>query len=158
MPSTRRSRRARSASTVSALAAALVLALVPLSVAAEQLVRGFDAGAPRFWAALVAVQFLWAIGYAASSLPVWAKWPDGALQDRLTIVQGVVVSGLAGNIAYYGGFYYIGFAEIACFIGSGLAGWGGDKFLTPLLSRLTAAIEALTGRGPGENGGGGAKP
>ena len=125
-----------------------MLAVIPLSVAAESLVRSFDPSAPRFWASLAAVQFLWLLGYTASSLPVWAKWPDGALADRLTILQGVVVSGLAGNVAYYGGYYHVGFAEVVCFIGAGIAGWGGDKFLTPILQRVNAAIGALTGGKP----------
>jgi len=136
------------------IASGLLLAVVPLSVVAEQLVRAFDPEAPRFWAALAAVQVLWLFGYAASSLPTWAKWPDGALADRLSIVQGALVSGLAGNIAYYGGYYYAGFAEVACFIGSGVAGWGGDKFLTPVLDRINAAIGALTGRQQGGDAGG----
>lgn len=129
------------------IASGLLLAVVPLSVAAEQLVQAFDPSASRFWAALAAVQVLWLFGYAASSLPVWAKWPDGTVGDRLTIVQGALVAGLAGNIAYYGGYYYAGFAEVACYIGSGVAGWGGDKFLTPVLQRVNAAIAAFTGGG-----------
>ena len=109
------------------IASGLLAALVPLAaLAVDEMAHHFEPGTMRFWWTLGAVQVLWLFGYLASSLPAWAKWPDGTVQDRLTIVQGVMVGGLSGNIAYYGGFYYAGFAEIACFIGTGLAGWGGD--------------------------------
>ena len=132
------------------IASGLFLVLVPLAArAAEQLARDFEPGTTRFWFTLAAVQVLWAIGYAASSLPAWAKWQDGTRLDRLTIVQGVVVAGMAGNICYYGAFYYMGAAEIASFICSGLAGFGGDKFLAPLIGRLHTAFDAFTGRNNG---------
>ncbi len=142
------------------IASGCLLALVPLAaLAAEQLVRAFEPSGLRFWVTLAAVQILWFVGYAASSLPAWAKWPDGTVLDRLTIIQGVVTGALAGNICYYGGLYYLDIAEVACFIGTGLAGFGGDKFVSPLLSRLHAALDAFTGSGgPGANDGGGAKP
>lgn len=140
------------------VASGFVLALVPLvALAAEQVVRVFEPGTVRFWVTLGAVQLLWMFGYAASSLPLWAKWPDGTVQDRLTIVQGVVVGCIAGNIAYFGGYYIGNLAEIACFIGTGLAGWGGDKFLTPLLGRVVAAYEAIFGKA-GAGGDVGPKP
>ena len=140
------------------IASGFLLASVPLvALAAEQAVRAFEPGTLRFWVTLGAVQMLWLVGYGASSLPAWAKWPDGTMQDRLMIVSGVITSGVAGNIAYYGGFYYAGFAEIACFIGTGLAGWGGDKFLTPLLGRVVTAFDAILGRA-GTGGDGGTKP
>jgi hypothetical protein len=144
------------------IASGLLLASVPLAaLAAEQAVRMFEPGTVRFWVTLGAVQMLWLVGYGASSLPAWAKWPDGTMQDRLTIVSGVITSGIAGNIGYYGGYYLVGLAEISCFISTGLAGWGGDKFLTPLLGRVVTAFDAILGKGAagGEGGGnGGTKP
>lgn len=120
------------------------LALVPLAaVAAEQAVLRMDAGGLRFWVATAAVQILWLAGYAASSLPEWAQWKDTSGGEvviatrRLKIIQGMVIAGLAGNIAYFGGFYYAGVAEAGCFIAAAVAAYGGDKFLAPLLSRIT---------------------
>ena len=140
------------------IASGLLLASVPfVALGAEQVVRVFEPGTVRFWATLAAVQLLWLVGYGASSLPAWAKWPDGTTQDRLTIVSGVITSGIAGNIGYYGGYYLVGLAEIACFISTGLAGWGGDKFLTPLLGRVVTAFDAILGKG-GAGGEGGSKP
>jgi len=103
-------------------------------------------GDVRFWVALIAVQVLWVAGHAASSLPQWAQWLDDSgepvvvRERRLKIVQGAIVSGLAGNIAYYGGYYYINLAEVACFISAAIAAYGGDRFLTPILGRITGRI------------------
>lgn len=126
----------------------LPLLLVPLAAyAGDQAVRTLDAGTWRFWAAFIAVQLLWLLGYAGSSLPEWAKWHDttggdiAVAERRLKIIQGMVVAMLAGNIAYYGGHYYLGVAQVACFIGAAAAAWGGDKFLTPILSRITGKAQ-----------------
>lgn len=123
-------------------------ALVPLAAAAaEQAVRAADPGAPRFWAALAAVQVLALFGYAASSLPQWAGWIDdtggavAVLERRLKIVQGLVIAILAGNLAYFGGFYCFAWPEIPCFGAAAMASYGGDRFLSPLLSRLTGRIQ-----------------
>lgn len=130
------------------IASGWLLALLPLAaLGAEQLLRVFEPGNWRFWAAFGVVQLLWLWGYLASSLPAWAKWDDGTVLDRLTIVQGTFVAALAGNIAYHGGFYYLGLAEIVCFIATSVAAWGGDKFLSPLLQRGYA----LFGAAPGSN-------
>lgn len=124
------------------------LALVPLDVyAAEQAVLRIDAGGVRFWAATAAVQMLWLSGYAASSLPEWAQWKDtnggevAIATRRLKIIQGMVIAGLSGNIAYFGGFYYFGIAEVGCFIAAAVAAYGGDKFLTPVLGRITGRAQ-----------------
>lgn len=126
----------------------LPLALVPLAVAAaEAAVRELDASGVRFWAAFAAVQVLWLLGYAGSSLPQLAKWQDttggevAIAERRLTIIQGVAVAALAGNIAYFGGYYYAGLAQVVCFIGAAAAAWGGDKFLTPILARITGRAQ-----------------
>lgn len=122
--------------------------LMPLAAyAAEQAMRALDPGAPRFWWALVAVQILSLVGYAASSLPQWAGWIDDSggavavLERRLKIVQGLAIAILAGNCAYYGGFHYFGMAEVLCFGAAAVAAYGGDRFLSPLLSRLTGRVQ-----------------
>lgn len=116
-----------------------------IAFALEQGLRTIDPGAGRFWATMGAVQLLALLGYAGSSLAQWAKWPDGTLLDRLTIMQGAVTSILAGNLCYYGGFYLlpiwqINLPEIGCFIATPVAGWGGDKFISPILARITGKI------------------
>jgi hypothetical protein len=122
----------------------LLLVLVPIAAyAAEAVTRELDAESWRFWAAFIAVQILWGLGYAGSSLQEWAGWQDKSGGDvaiaerRLKIIQGMVIAALAGNIAYFGGHYYLGVAQVACFIGAAAAAWGGDKFLTPILTRIT---------------------
>lgn len=122
----------------------LVLGLIPwAAIAAEAATHELDAGSWRFWAAFGAVQILWGLGYAGSSLHEWAGWKDTSGGDvaiaerRLKIIQGMVIAALAGNIAYYGGYYYLSVAQVACFIGAAAAAWGGDKFLTPILTRIT---------------------
>jgi hypothetical protein len=67
-------------------------------------------------------------------------------ERRLKILQGLVVALLAGNIAYYGGYYYFTLAEIACFIAAAVAAWGGDKFLTPLLQRVLELFSRVFGK------------
>jgi hypothetical protein len=124
----------------------LLLFLLPIAaLAAEVAGRSLD-GSWRFWVTLVAVQMATTLGYGASSLPQWAKWRDGSLYERLVIVQGFWVAMLAGNIAYYGSFYYLPSMgvltnEVGCFIGAAVAGFGGDRFLTPLLFRITGKIQ-----------------
>lgn len=112
------------------------------AVLAEAGVRTMNFSSAQFWWTLAAVQLLGCFGYGCSSLPQFAGWIDptgGAvvqLERRLKIMQGVLIALLAGNLAYYGSWYY-NFAEIVCFGAAALAAYGGDKFLTPLLSRLT---------------------
>lgn len=127
----------------------LLAGFLPLAAfAAEKIARSIDAGEIRFWVAFGAVQILAFAGYGASSLPEWAKWVDlegGAMaivERRLKILQGLIIALLAGNIAYYGGYYYAMLAEIVCFIGAAVAAYGGDRFLSPLLSRITGRVQA----------------
>lgn len=102
-----------------------------------------QAGTARFWAAAAAVQVLSLFGYAGSALPDWAQWVDdtGGLvaiaERRLKILKGMVLAFLAGNVAYFGGYYLAGAPEIACFIAAAVAAYGGDKFLAPVLGRIT---------------------
>lgn len=114
--------------------------LIPTSaLALDTTVRSMDGGG-RFWVTLFAVQILATLGYAASSLAQWQGWPDGTLGVRLNIVQGMLTAILAGNIGFYGGYYYFNLAEVVCFITAAVAAWGGDKFLSPLLSRITGRM------------------
>lgn len=114
-----------------------------LAIAAHAAVAAFDPTTNRFWAALGAVQVLAFIGFGASSLPSLAGWidengsPVERLERKLNIIRGAIVACLAANICYYGGFYYMGAAEVGCFMGAAVAAYGGDKFLSPLLSRIT---------------------
>ena len=123
----------------------LCIAFPCVALAVDQSLRIMDPGTSRFWAAMLAVQVLGAVGYCGSNLAQWARWPDGSLLDRLTIAQGAVTSLLAANFAYYGGFYLlptwqINLPEIGCFIATPIAAWGGDKFISPILSRITGKI------------------
>lgn len=129
----------KAAATVAMSPAWLLLVSVNAAIAAEQTTR-LMTGDDRFWWTLLAVQVLAALGYAASSLAQWAGWPDGTLAMRLNIVQGAVTAFLAGNIGFYGSFYYFSLAEVVCFITAAVAAWGGDKFLSPLLSRITGKM------------------
>ena len=56
---------------------------------------------------------------------------------RLLAIALFSTSLFAANIAYYGGYYYTGAAEIASWLAAGIAAFGGDKFVSPLLSRIT---------------------
>lgn len=117
----------------------ILLLAVNTAIAAEQTTRHME-GDERFWWTLLAVQVLCSMGYAASSLAQWAGWPDGSLAVRLNIVQGGVTAFLAGNIGFYGAYYYFTLAEVASFIAAAVAAWGGDKFISPILSRITGKI------------------
>lgn len=121
----------------------LLMAIPAAAFAAEAVLAKFEPTTMRFWMAFIAVQFLNVLGYAASSLPQLANWVDdsGTNVERLTrrykIISGCCVAAMAGNIGYYGGMYYVGVAEIGCFIAAAVCAYGGDKFLTPLLARIT---------------------
>jgi hypothetical protein len=122
---------------LNSIASAFLLALIPLSaLAADMAVGKLDLGNLRFWGVLAAVQAVTLVGYCASSLPQWAGWVDGTALVRLTIIQGVVTSLMAGNIAFFTGLYYAGLTEIVALMAAGAGGFGGDKFLVPVLQRL----------------------
>ena len=95
----------------------------------------------RFWGALLAVQCITALGYFASSLPTWARWLDdqATMEQRLAVVSGALTAVMAGNVAYFGSLYYMHTAEVSAFISSGVAAWGGDKFLTPILQKIVGS-------------------
>lgn len=130
-----------------------LLPLAPLAaLAADQAVRALDPGAPRFWWTMGFVQGLALLGYGCSSLQQWAGWIDDTggpvtvLERRLRIVQGMLIGFMAGNCAYYGGFYYFGLHEAACFLAAAIGAYGGDKFLSPLLVRFSGMFKAVFGK------------
>ena len=94
-----------------------------------------DFHSARWWATFAAVQVIAVIGYAAASLPAWARWDDGSTQDRLAIIQGVIASVLAGNIAYMLSAYAVKAPEVWSLVGAALAAYAGDAYLRPLLNR-----------------------
>lgn len=98
--------------------------------------RVFDFESPYWWLTFGAVQIIVLIGYAAASLPAWAKWEDGNRQDRLTIIQGVIASILAGNIAYSLSYYAARAPEVWCLVAAALAAYAGDAYLRPMLQRV----------------------
>lgn len=131
----------------------LLVPLAPLAaLAAEQAVRSLDPGAPRFWWTMGFVQALVLLGYGCSSLQQWAGWIDDTggpvtvLERRLRIVQGMLIGLMAGNCAYYGGFYYSGLHEVACFLAAAVGAYGGDKFVSPLVMRLSGMFKAVFGK------------
>lgn len=125
------------------LFAGSVLLVPAVALAADAVLAHFEPTTARFWTAWFAVQVLSAIGYGASSLPELANWVDaeGSAVDRLKrrykIIQGCLLAVLAGNVGYFGGMYYMGVSEIGCFIATSVCAYGGDKFISPLLSRIT---------------------
>lgn len=103
----------------------------------------------RFLVAHLFVMFLSVCGWAGSSLPKVAGWVDG-VKEKLEILQGIIIAQIAGGIAYYGGFYLMpgyGYqlAEVACFMATIVASWGGDRFMTPLLNTFARFAERVTG-------------
>lgn len=84
---------------------------------------------------LAFAQVLAIVGYLASSLPAWAGWVDGTVLQRLTIVQGAVVAILAGNVAFFLALEYE-FSQIITLLSAAAGGYGGDKFLAPVLARV----------------------
>lgn len=121
----------------------LILICMSCALLAHAAVAVFDPTTSRFWAACLAVQVLAVIGFGASSLPSLAGWVDcngtdvERLERKLNIIRGGIVSLMAANICYYGGYYYMGAAEVGCFMAAAVAAYGGDKFIMPLLSRIT---------------------
>ena len=129
-----------------------ILTLVPmLAYSAEQTARTLegDSTTSAFWYLLLAVQVLSLIGHIASSLGEWAQWHDtsGSQLDiksrRYRLMQGGAVSILAGNIAYFGGYYLVSIGHIEALISSAMAAWAGDRFLTPLMERFTGRMKAI---------------
>jgi len=92
----------------------------------------------------VAVQGISLMAHGASSLTEWAQWKDDSgtpvelATRRLKVIQGLIISILAGNVAYYGiQFTTEKIDEVPSLILAGVAAYGGDRFLTPILQRIT---------------------
>lgn len=75
-------------------------------------------------------------GYGSSSLSMWAGWADGTVRDRLLIIQGLMAAMFGGNVAYLGGLYMADLPEWMALMAAGAGGFGGDKFLAPLMQRI----------------------
>lgn len=145
MRSTLKFPRPGSAFIASALA---MMAAVPVAaLAADFTMRSMDLGSPRWWATLAFVQAVILVGYGASSLALWAGWRDGPLATRLTLIQGVLTALLAGNAAYFLGVTAGTLPDIPSMIVAGVAGWGGEKFLTPILQRINDVFSTFIGKG-----------
>lgn len=115
----------------------ILLLIIPLmAIAASETVKALDFHSARWWGLFIFVQLITLLGYAASSLSQWAGWIDGTVLARLTIIQGVACSLMAGNIAFLLGVHYMQVTEVQALIASGAGGYGGDKLLTPLLNRI----------------------
>lgn len=113
----------------------VALFLIPIAAfAADRAALDLTNG--RWWAILGFVQAITLLGYAASSLSQWAGWIDGTVLVRLQIIQGVMVAILAGNVAYFTALHSANLPEVYALMSSGAGGYGGDKFLTPLLTRI----------------------
>lgn len=91
----------------------------------------------------IAVQGISLMAHGASSLTEWAQWKDDSgtpvelATRRLKVVQGLMVSIFAGNVAYYGLQVTTQTDDVPSLILAGVAAYGGDKFLTPILARIT---------------------
>jgi hypothetical protein len=120
--------RARWNSIVSALALASGASAAPL------LEAEWSTGA--FWFLFAAVQFLWAVGYIASSAPKLLRWVDGSIAGKLEVLSGVACSLIAGNACYYLGYYYANMTHILCLFAAIGGGFTGERYLTPLFMRL----------------------
>lgn len=144
MPLTPKSRRPAS-STVIAAFRALLLLMVPFTAyAADTAAKAMDFTSLATWITLGAVMLLTLAGYAGSSLPQWAGWVQGDLTTRLQLAAGLITALLAGNFAYFLA-RHLDMPGIVCFMAATAGGWGGDKFLAPLLGRLTDLISAAIG-------------
>lgn len=93
-----------------------------------------------FWGMLAFAQALTVVGYLASSLPQWAGWIDGTVLQRLTILQGAVVAWFAGNVGYLLAVSNE-LSQIMCLLSAAAGGYGGDKFLMPLMQRIFGKTE-----------------
>jgi hypothetical protein len=110
------------------------------AIATEQAaVHALDFGSWRFWVNGAFVLVVALGGWAASSLAQLAQWTEG-WPARLKVLQGLVTSVMAGVIAYALAVY-AGTPDIPSMVGAALAGWGGEKFLNPLLERFFSKSE-----------------
>ena len=115
---------------------------IAYAAAAEVVPRAFDVLALRWWVTHLMLLVVLLMAYLASSLPKWAKWEDGSRLDRLTITQGVLVSMLAGFIAWLLSYYYANLHEAVCFVAAVLAAYGGDAYLLKQMERMFGRYDA----------------
>jgi len=91
----------------------------------------------------ISVQIICVLGYASASLADWAAWKDSSgteierAERRLKLIQGLLIGLMAGNVCYYGGGAYLGTDGLTSMIGAGIGAYGGDRILTPILTRIT---------------------
>lgn len=127
----------------------LLLAVPVLAVAADETAQklAYDGQTLAFWVLLAGTQVVVLVGHAASSLGAWAQWHDssGSVQDarvrRYDLLQKLCVSLFAGNLVYLAGVYHLALDHVQAIISAGVASWGGDKFLAPLLGRVVAVFQ-----------------
>lgn len=102
-------------------------------VFADQTVKLVDPQAVPWltWAWVGGLSF---VGWFASSAPKIARWQDeeDRLEKRLTVMQGLVVSLMAGIIAYLLALY-TGAPNLLGFIAVALAAYAGEKYLADRL-------------------------
>ena len=123
-------------------ASAWLLACTPLlAMAADQATRAMAIDTPRWWVMLAFVQVMTLWGYGASSLSQWAGWQDGTAMQRLTIIQGVMVSLIGGNAGYFLSLQYAGIGEVEALLVAVAGGFGGEKFVTPILQRVFGKVD-----------------
>jgi hypothetical protein len=118
-------------------------AFAPFAAAASALPevsRPIDFFSLRWWVTHLMLQAVVLVAYFASSLPKWAKWIDGVLLDRLTITQGVLVSFLAGNVAWFLFYYYSGAHEALCWVMAVIGSYFGEPFLRMVLERFAGKL------------------
>ena len=128
----------------SSTGSAILLLAVPFAaMAAEQSIKQFDLSSARWWAILAFVQVVTIIGYMASSLSQWAGWIDGTVLQRMTILQGAIAALMAGNMSYFLGLHYAGLSEVMALMSAGAGGFGGDRFITPVLQRMFGKATGL---------------
>lgn len=131
-----------------AIATWIVFGMSFAAFAAEPITRSLD-GSFAFWVAFSFVQILALIGYAAANLKDWACWHDGTSARRLELVQSALVGLVAGNVTYFGTYYWmpmvpglssITVPQVGSFILTIFGGFGGARYLTAIADALIAAV------------------
>ena len=80
------------------------------------------------------------IAYGAASLPKWAQWIDGSRLERFTIVQGVLISLIAGWLAWMLFYHYGNAHEALCWVMVVLGSYFGEQFLRMVLERYAGKL------------------
>lgn len=98
--------------------------------------RSIDPLSWRWWVTMALLHVVILIAYGAASLPKWANWIEGSRHDRFTIAQGVLISLVAGNVAWALSYYYANAHEAVSWVMAVLAAYSGDSYLRRQLERL----------------------